>query len=101
MSIPRRQDQIPPIEMSDQNHVRQLENRIEQLEDLRNVTTHTDFYEKLAAGKSASTGNESPTNIQYIPVPITLKAQLGSPTALAIGAFANDLDDIIVSSHGV
>ena len=78
------------------DHIRRLENRIEQLEDLRNVTTNTDFYEKLAAGKpaTASSGSDSPpgtSGLQYIPVPITLKAQLGSPTALAIGAFATTL----------
>lgn len=74
------------------HHIRHLENRIEQLEDLRNVVTNADFYEKLAAGKPASaTGSVSPSGLQYIPVPITLKAQLGSPTALAIGAFATTL----------
>ncbi|KAK5170103.1 uncharacterized protein LTR77_004687 [Saxophila tyrrhenica] len=31
------------------NHIRHLENRIEQLEDVRNVVTNNDFYEKLAA----------------------------------------------------
>ena len=74
-----------------QQHILDLQNRIEQLEDLRNVTTNADFYEKLAAGKTASTGSTSPPGLQYIPVPITLKAQLGSPTALAIGAFATTL----------
>ena len=53
--------------------------------------TNADFYENLAAGKPASTGSSSPGHLQYIPVPITLKAQLGSPTALAIGAFATTL----------
>ena len=77
------------------DHIRDLQNRIEQLEGLHNVRTNADFYEKLAAGKpaSASEGSTSPGagNVQYIPVPITLKAQLGSPTALAIGAFATTL----------
>ena len=72
-------------------HVRALENRIEQLEGLRNVSTNNDFYENLAAGKPTSTGSASPASLQYIPVPITLKAQMGSPTALAIGAFATTL----------
>ena len=60
-------------------------NRIEQLEDLRNIETNADFYERLAAGKIALTSSNSPINGQpyYIPVPITLKAQIGSPTALA------------------
>ena len=55
-------------------------NRIEQLEGLRNVKTTEDFYEKLAAGKVAS-GESFPGGPlqQYIPVPITIKAQLGSP----------------------
>ena len=75
----------------DIEHVRALENRIEQLEGLRNVVTNNDFYERLASGKPASAGSTSPGNLQYIPVPITLKAQMGSPTALAIGAFATTL----------
>lgn len=78
------------------HHIRDLQNRIEQLEGLHNVRTNADFYEKLAAGKPASAsqdGSLSPSGagLQYIPVPITLKAQLGSPTALAIGAFATTL----------
>jgi uncharacterized protein len=81
--------------------IRHLENRIEQLEDLRNVTTNADFYEKLAAGKPASaTGSVSPSSIQYIPVPITLKAQLGSPTALAIGAFSTTLTTLSLALMG-
>lgn len=81
--------------------IRHLENRIEQLEDLRNVTTNADFYEKLAAGKPASaTGSVSPSNVQYIPVPITLKAQLGSPTALAIGAFSTTLTTLSLALMG-
>ncbi|KAB8336689.1 hypothetical protein FH972_021000 [Carpinus fangiana] len=70
-----------------------MAHRIEQLEDLRNVPTHQDFYERLAAGRFAHIENSEPgqPTLQYIPVPITLKAQLGSPTALAIGAFATTL----------
>lgn len=84
-------------------HLRDLQNRIEQLEDLRNVTTNADFYEKLAAGKYASADSPTPSNagtLQYIPVPITLKAQLGSPTALAIGAFATTLTTLSLSLMG-
>lgn len=59
-------------------------NRIEQLEDLRNVPTNVDFYEKLAAGKFASVESEDGRHTQqYIPVPITLKAQMGSPVSQA------------------
>ena len=83
-------------------HIRSLENRIEQLEDLRNVTTNADFYEKLAAGKPAGSDTGSPgyAGLQYIPVPITLKAQLGSPTALAIGAFATTLTTLSCALMG-
>lgn len=77
------------------DHISSLQNRIEQLEGLHNVRTNVDFYEKLAGGKPASSspnGSLSPHGgTQYIPVPITLKAQLGTPTALAIGAFATTL----------
>lgn len=64
--------------MADPNH----RHRIEQMEDLRNVPTNADFYEKLAAGKFASVGSHDGSSVQqYIPVPITLKAQLGSPVS--------------------
>lgn len=84
------------MENAKNDHFRDLHNRIEQLEGLHNVRTNADFYEKLAAGKPASAspnGSVSPdaAGVQYIPVPITLKAQLGTPTALAIGAFATTL----------
>jgi hypothetical protein len=81
-------------------------NRAEQLEGLRNITTNQDFYEKLAAGHSASASSSSPQsangtfNVQYIPVPITIKAQLGSPTALAIGAFATTLTTLSFALMG-
>ena len=84
-------------------HIRELRNRVEQLEDLRNVTTNADFYEKLAAGKPASGGALSPSGsgtLQYIPVPITLKAQLGNPTALAIGGFATTLTTLSLALMG-
>ena len=85
------------------HHIGDLQNRIEQLEDLRNITTNADFYEKLAAGKPASGGSLSPSGsgtLQYIPVPITIKAQLGSPTALAIGAFATTLTTLSLALMG-
>ncbi|KAK5709898.1 hypothetical protein LTR17_019344 [Elasticomyces elasticus] len=78
-------------------------NRIEQLEDLRNIETNADFYEKLAAGKIAVNGTVSPNGIAqpyYIPVPITLKAQLGNPTALALGAFATTLTTLSFALMG-
>lgn len=67
------------------------ENRIEQLEDLKNIETNADFYEKLAAGSiavgpspssSLSNGNGNTSQQPYyIPVPITIKSQLGSPVS--------------------
>jgi len=81
-------------------------NRVEQLEGLRNITTNQDFYEKLASGHSASASSSGPNstngtfNVQYIPVPITIKAQLGSPTALAIGAFATTLTTLSFALMG-
>lgn len=65
------------------------ENRIEQLEGLHNIETNGDFYERLAAGKIA-TSSSAASSLQngtvtaqpyYIPVPITIKAQLGSPVS--------------------
>ncbi|KXT15550.1 hypothetical protein AC579_6534 [Pseudocercospora musae] len=85
------------------------ENRVEQLEDLKNIETNADFYEKLASGRiatseaSASTISghvKGHTQPYYIPVPITLKAQLGSPTALAIGAFATTLTTLSFALMG-
>jgi len=80
------------------------ENRIEQLEGWHNIETNGDFYERLAAGKIAVSesaassmnkdfpqGRQSGAVPYYIPVPITIKSQIGSPTALAIGAFATTL----------
>lgn len=89
------------------DHIGNLQNRIEQLEGLHNVRTNADFYEKLAAGKPASAsplpdGSISPSGsgVQYIPVPITLRAQLGTPTALAIGAFATTLTTLSFALMG-
>lgn len=86
------------------------ENRIEQLEDLKNVETNADFYEKLAAGKIAtshsgaaslsSANGKGLAQPYYIPVPITIKSQLGSPTALAIGAFATTLSTLGMALMG-
>lgn len=71
-------------------------NRVEQLEGLRNVRTQEGFYEKLAAGNVAS-GAASPNGSvqQYIPVPITIKAQLGSPVGSELG---RDQDDKLMES---
>lgn len=94
-------------------------NRVEQLEGLRNISTNADFYERLAAGKFADAGSESSGVIhQYIPVPITLKAQLGSPVGLCPAREAtsiahqsldgsrywsvcHDVDDLVASSYGI
>ncbi|KAF2769045.1 hypothetical protein EJ03DRAFT_327807, partial [Teratosphaeria nubilosa] len=89
-------------------------NRVEQLEDLKNIETTADVYDQLAAGKIAfaptSTSPHPTTSIinrgpgqahpYYIPIPITLKSQLGSPTALAIGAFATTLTTLSFALMG-
>lgn len=75
-------------------------NRIEQLEGLRNITTNADFYEQLASGKITSIDSHGGAQPYYIPVPITIKAQLGSPTALAIGAFATTLTSLSFALMG-
>ncbi|CAK3791591.1 acetate transporter [Lecanosticta acicola] len=89
------------------------ENRIVQLENLRNIETNADFYEKLASGKIATTqsaasshsdhdgvATNGPAQPYYIPVPITIKSQIGSPTALAIGAFATTLTTLSLALMG-
>ncbi|EME38788.1 hypothetical protein DOTSEDRAFT_180689 [Dothistroma septosporum NZE10] len=84
------------------------ENRIEQLEDLKNIETNADLYEKLASGKIATTQSDASSLSKvggtaqpyYVPVPITIKSQLGSPTALAIGAFATTLTTLSLALMG-
>lgn len=86
------------------------DNRIEQLEDLRNIETNADFYERLAAGKIVTTadnasslstnGGKGYAQPYYIPVPITIKSQIGSPTALAIGAFSTTLTTLSFALMG-
>lgn len=68
-------------------------NRIEQLEDLKNIETNADFYERLAAGRIATSpsaaqsllSGSNGTQPYYIPVPITIKAQLGRPVRAVVG----------------
>ncbi|EGP82765.1 unnamed protein product [Zymoseptoria tritici ST99CH_1A5] len=82
-------------------------NRIEQLENLKNIETNENFYEKLAQGKiatdvSSASSQRGPSGPQpyYVPVPITIKSQLGSPTALAIGAFSTTLSTVGMALMG-
>jgi hypothetical protein len=63
-------------------------NRIEQLENWRNDLNQGGFYDQLAAGKiatsephAAAIGNGS-VQPYFVPVPITIKAQLGSPVSM-------------------
>lgn len=71
------------------------ENRIEQLEGLHNIETNADFYERLASGKIATSPSQASslangtvtTQPYYIPVPITIKAQLGSPVSAMLKPF--------------
>lgn len=70
-------------------------------EDLRNITTRDEFYDQLSAGKIVG-GATSPGGevAKYIPVPLPLRGQLGSPTALAIGAFATTLTTLSFALMG-
>ena len=58
------------------------ENRIHQLQDIANQIPHTEGkYGALAAGETSTTSSQNGTT-HLVPVPITLKAQLGSPVWL-------------------
>jgi len=81
-------------------------NRIAQLENWRSDTTQGGFYDQLAAGKiatsephAAAIGNGL-VQPYFVPVPITIKSQLGSPTALAIGAFSTTLTTLSLALMG-
>lgn len=55
------------------------ENRIHQLEDIANKNPrHEGKYGTLAAGQLSASSSQSGTS-HLVPVPVTLKAQLGSP----------------------
>ena len=54
------------------------ENRIHQLEDIANKSLHEGRYGELAKGELSSSSSENGQN-HLVPVPVTLKAQLGSP----------------------
>lgn len=63
------------------------QHRLQQLEGLRNVPTNDEFnmYEKLAAGRLATVDPENGNpQIHYIPVPVTLKSQMGSPVSTCL-----------------
>lgn len=58
------------------------ENRIHQLEDIANKNPNTEGkYPALAAGETSTTSSQNGTT-HLIPVPVSLKAQLGSPVLL-------------------
>lgn len=55
------------------------ENQIHQLEDIANKDPRYEGkYGTLAAGQLSASSSQSETN-HLVPVPVTLKAQLGSP----------------------
>ena len=55
------------------------ENRIHQLEDISNKDPrHEGRYGELAKGEASSTSSQNERTV-LVPVPVTLKAQLGSP----------------------
>ncbi|KAF6230849.1 hypothetical protein HO173_010965 [Letharia columbiana] len=73
------------------------ENRIHQLEDIANRSPqHEGKWDALAAGEMSVSSSHSGTTY-LVPVPVTLKAQLGSPTALAIGAFSTTLTTLALA----
>ena len=90
------------------------ENRISQLEDIANRSPqHEGKWDSLAAGEMSVSSTQSGTTY-LVPVPVTLKAQLGSPvrtltavhdrsinncaqTALAIGAFSTTLTTLALA----
>lgn len=54
-------------------------NRIHQLEDIANKVPQTEGkYDHLVAGELSTSSSQSGTT-HLVPVPVTLKAQLGSP----------------------
>lgn len=74
------------------------ENRIHQLEDIANKSTlHQGRYGELVKGELSSSSSETETKPALIGVPVTLKAQLGSPTAFAIGAFSTTFTTLSLS----
>lgn len=55
------------------------ENRIHQLEDIANKVPHNEGkYQDLIAGAMSTSSSQNGTT-HLVPVPVTLKAQLGSP----------------------
>lgn len=55
------------------------ENRIHQLEDIANKVPHNEGkYQDLIAGEMSTSSSQNGTT-HLVPVPVTLKAQLGSP----------------------
>lgn len=60
------------------------ENRINQLEDIANRSPqHEGKWGALAAGEMSASSSQSGTTY-LVPVPVTLKAQLGSPVRIHI-----------------
>ncbi|KAL8639493.1 MAG: hypothetical protein Q9228_003482 [Teloschistes exilis] len=73
------------------------DNRGHQLEDIANQDSrHEKRYGEIAQAESSSSSSQNGTN-HLVPVPATLRAQLGSPTALAIGAFSTTLTTLALS----
>ena len=60
------------------------ENRIQQLQHIANKDSRTeDKYDALAGGEISTSSSQSGTTTHLVPIPITLKAQLGSPVRLS------------------
>lgn len=64
-------------------------NRIHQLEDIANQIPHTEGkYAALAAGETSTASSQNGTT-HLIPVPVSLKAQLGSPVFMKHQVLSN------------
>lgn len=64
-------------------------NRIHQLEDIANrIPQNEGKYDHLVAGEMSTSSSQSGTT-HLVPVPVTLKAQLGSPVRVESYCEAN------------
>jgi hypothetical protein len=81
------------------------QNRIEQLENWRSDLNQGGLYDKLAAGKiatsephAAAIGNGT-VQPYFVPVPITIKAQLGSPVRTNLQELQRHMVVIRIADH--
>lgn len=66
------------------------ENRIQQLQHIANKDSRTeDKHDALAGGEISTSSSQSGITTHLVPIPITLKAQLGSPVRLSQVLFSS------------